>query len=376
MIVTATPKSTLNLLSDEIGPPPPPGAVSPTVTPSPSPPPSPTVTPSPSPTPAPPPSPKAVAAATPAPRRRAPTIVSVPPSPDYSSTDSSSPAGVAAPTNEPPADITLSPAPDAGSTPTPGAPPPDTPGCPCPSGAAMPTGNLTGWNMVFSDDFNGASLDGTKWGAYRGQPGGDPGGCWDPSHVSVSGGMLHLPTYQDPAAQSHAGCSSSWVSGGVSSARALKQTYGKYLLRVRADRGTGVSAIALLWPSSNSWPPEIDFFETPGPRTSNQATLHCGSGGNDGCQVHKNITADFSQWHTVGVEWTPQMISYTLDGSVWATTPSNVAPIPSGNMEMDIQAQAGTCGSPAPCPDATTPSTAPGVDLQVDWVVAYAAAGA
>ena len=70
------------------------------------------------------------------------------------------------------------------------------------------------------------------------------------------------------------------------------------------------------------------------------------------------------------------MISYTLDGSVWATTPSNVAPIPSGNMEMDIQAQAGTCGSPAPCPDATTPSTAPGVDLQVDWVVAYAAAGA
>jgi beta-glucanase (GH16 family) len=188
--------------------------------------------------------------------------------------------------------------------------------------------------------------------------------------------MLHLQTYQDPGAESHAGCSSPWVSGGVSSARALKQTYGKYLMRVRSDQGAGVSAIALLWPSNNSWPPEIDFFEAPGSRTSNQATLHCGSGGSDGCQVHKSITADFSQWHTVGVEWTPQMISYTLDGSVWATVPSNTASIPSINMELDIQAQAGTCGGSSTCPDATTASQAPGVDMQVDWVVAYAAAGA
>jgi hypothetical protein len=39
-------------------------------------------------------------------------------------------------------------------------------------------------------------------------------------------------------------------------------------------------------------------------------------------------------------------------------------------MELDLQAQAGTCGDRyAPCPDATTPAH---VDLQVDWVAAYA----
>jgi hypothetical protein len=39
-------------------------------------------------------------------------------------------------------------------------------------------------------------------------------------------------------------------------------------------------------------------------------------------------------------------------------------------MELDLQAQAGTCGDRyAPCPDATTPAR---VDLQVDWVAVSA----
>jgi hypothetical protein len=39
-------------------------------------------------------------------------------------------------------------------------------------------------------------------------------------------------------------------------------------------------------------------------------------------------------------------------------------------MELDIQSQAGTCGDVyRPCPDSSTPAH---VELQVDWVVAYA----
>jgi hypothetical protein len=39
-------------------------------------------------------------------------------------------------------------------------------------------------------------------------------------------------------------------------------------------------------------------------------------------------------------------------------------------MELDLQAQAGTCGEiNAPCPDATTPER---VNMQIDWVAAYA----
>ena len=136
-------------------------------------------------------------------------------------------------------------------------------------------------------------------------------------------------------------------------------------MRFRIDKGAGVAGIALLWPSDEPWPPEIDFAEDGGGnRTKTTATLHYGA---DNSQIQASVVADFSQWHTVGVEWTPGHLAYTLDGAVWATMDN--PNVPSGLMEMDLQTQAGTCGDAwAPCPDASTPAH---VAMQVDWVVAY-----
>ena len=66
------------------------------------------------------------------------------------------------------------------------------------AGGALPgpDKSKTKWKLVFSDEFN--TLDTASWGLYEGQPGGDPGGWWEPSHVVVSGGMAHLETYRDP----------------------------------------------------------------------------------------------------------------------------------------------------------------------------------
>lgn len=224
----------------------------------------------------------------------------------------------------------------------------------------MPRGDLPGWRQVLADDF--ARLDTTRWGLYSGQPGGDPGGWWAPSHVVVRDGRLHLSTYRDPAFDNR------WVSGGLSSARALKQAYGKYDVRFRVDRGKGVAAVALLWPADERWPPEIDFAENSGStadRSTMTATLHHSA---DNQRVFRRAKADFTRWHTMGVEWTPGKLVYTLDGRRWATVRS--AKVPRTPMVLDLQAQAGTCGvQHAPCPDATTPSR---VDFEVAWVVAYA----
>jgi beta-glucanase (GH16 family) len=134
------------------------------------------------------------------------------------------------------------------------------------------------------------------------------------------------------------------------------------------DRGKGVAMIALLWPVRNQWPPEIDFAENGGEthaRKSVTATLHYGTANN---QIQRTVRADFTNWHVLGVEWTPGLLVYTLDGHRWAIVHSSA--VPSQAMELDFQAQAGTCGDRyAPCPDATTPSR---VDLQIDWVAAYA----
>ena len=230
-------------------------------------------------------------------------------------------------------------------------------------GASVETaaaGSRSPWQRVFRDDFS-HGLDGSRWGAYSGQPGGDPGGWWAPSHATVRGGMLNLESYRDSRYGGR------WTSGGVSSAMGLKQRYGRYLVRFRMDGGRGIAGVLLLWPSDGDWPPEIDFAEDGGitrRRRSITATLHYGS---DNRQIQRTVRADFTKWHTAGVEWSPRKLVYTLDGRPWATVRS--AHVPSRRMELDMQTQAGTCGDQyAPCPDAGTPAH---VNMQVDWVAAY-----
>lgn len=222
---------------------------------------------------------------------------------------------------------------------------------------AMPIGDIPGWHQVFADDFNGTSLNTANWGAYAGEPGGDPTGWWDPSHVVVSGGLLTLAGYKDQAVKSGV-----FVTGGIGMTNAHAQTYGKYLVRMRVDKGAYVSAIALLWPEKNVWPPEIDFNEDwDNNRLHTYSWFHCGPNGNDNCRIHNSLSGyDFSQWHTLGVEWTVGKLAFTIDGITWATvTDSKVPSIP---MDLDIQSQALK-------PESLIPSE---VDVQVDWVAVYA----
>jgi beta-glucanase (GH16 family) len=226
----------------------------------------------------------------------------------------------------------------------------------------MPVGNIPGWRQVFTDNFDGSKPDSSKWYVYSGRPGGDPGGQFDPSHVTVSDGMLVISAYRNPADGGR------WVTGGVSSGAGLVQTYGKYLVRFRLDPGVGVTHALLLWPADNAWPPEIDFSEGNGSGATGMfATVHYGKQNwqETASLPHVNL----SQWHTLGVQWTPGRLQYTIDGRIWDTMEGNFVPhVP---MVLDLQTQTWPCDSWARCPNASTP---PVVRMYVDWVVAYAPA--
>ncbi|SHM24529.1 glycoside hydrolase family 16 protein [Cryptosporangium aurantiacum] len=223
--------------------------------------------------------------------------------------------------------------------------------------SAMPTADLAGWRRVLSDDFTGSSLS-SRWAAYDGQPSGDPAGWFDPARVTVTEGILTIRG-------AYVKARGKWVTGGVSTKHTLKQVYGKYEVRFRADRGTGIAYALLLWPVDDSWPPEIDFAEDNGAgRDRLYSTLHAIGGS----QIERSTTGDFTDWHVAGVEWTPGRLAYTLDGKVWATLLDDR--VPDRPMALALQSQAWYCGHTwQKCPDSTTPET---VDLQVDWVVAYA----
>ncbi|MGW0041188.1 glycoside hydrolase family 16 protein [Rhodococcus sp. NPDC003348] len=233
-----------------------------------------------------------------------------------------------------------------------------------PGGTPVPTGDLAGWKQIFTDDFDRCDL-GRQWGTYSGQPGGNPHGWWDEEMVRVEGGALNLLSQRT---------SDGWVSGGVSN-YPVTQQYGRWEIRMRADRSDDISYHMLLWPQREKWPPEIDFAESvSGDRTQMDAFLHWVGDDAENQKSHAAVNGDFSQWHTVGVEWGPGIIRYLLDGKVWAEAHSD-AMVPDEPMWLGLQAEAGACERRvdwglAPCSesDALRPDS---VRVQVDWVTVY-----
>lgn len=264
------------------------------------------------------------------------------------STDSTGPAGTR---GDPP----------SATDPDPGRDGTDGPAVADPSGEPMPVGDLPGWRQTFTDDFAGTELDEQKWFRYEGQPDGDPGGWFDPSHVSTVDGKLTIGGWQEPSRDNL------YVTGGVSTNDGFGQAYGRYDIRFRADQGTGIAFVLLLWPSDNQYPPEIDIAEDNGrDRRTIYGVLHPAASGYPNEQ--RRVEADATEWHTAGLVWTPERLVYTLDGEPWGTIEG--PQVPDEPMDLALQTQAWYCGHGwEACPDETTPER---VNLEVDWVAVYA----
>jgi hypothetical protein len=216
-------------------------------------------------------------------------------------------------------------------------------------------GALSGYSQDYVTDFAGSSLP-SGWDVFTGQPGGDPGAQWGASHVVLSGGLLQLNAWQDPA------YGNEWVTGGVCQC-GLPNTYGAYFVRSRVT-GAGPTNVELLWPTAKVWPPEIDFNETMGGITKTSATIHWSSAN---AQDQRDLsTIDMTQWHTWGVIWTPSEVIYTVDGQVWGTV-DKADEIPNQAMTLDLTQQT-WCASGWACPTAAE-------SMQIDWVAEYSPQG-
>lgn len=223
-----------------------------------------------------------------------------------------------------------------------------------PSGVAPAKVAPRGWKRVWADDFGRAAVS-IYWDKYSGYPGGYSNGRWSPKHVQSTHGMLVLHGYRE---------GSTFVTAGVSATRKTSLLYGKYLVRMRADKGVGVGYVALLWPTKGGWPPEVDFAEDGGrDRSTTSGTAHFSA---SNLQRQKILKIDFTKWHTVGVEWTPTALRYTIDGRVWATMTG--AAVPRVPMHLAIQSAALRCTAWSACVSSRTPAH---VNIYVDWVDVY-----
>lgn len=209
--------------------------------------------------------------------------------------------------------------------------------------------------VVFYQQFN-HPLKPHTWTVYQGKPTCCKDSYWAKSHVVSRGGVLGIRTYRDP------NFGNQWVSGGVSMARLVNQSYGRWVVQFRMKAGKGVGMDVALRPNGGGT--VVDWIEESSDkgaaRRVETATLHYGS-----TRVHAQVQANFTQWHTMSLTWTPSFIKVKLDGRRWAYYRSH---IPSAPMHLVMQTNTGTNGFTGVMPDSSTPRVVP---LQINFVKVY-----
>jgi beta-glucanase (GH16 family) len=238
--------------------------------------------------------------------------------------------------------------------------------------------------LVWSDEFGGAAgsqPSSTKWTANVGDYGAGDGEqeryTNSPSNAQLNGhGDLQITARSatTPDAAGRGYTSAELQTQGLFSAK-----YGLVEARMQLPAGTG------LWPAfwmlgdnidTVGWPScgEIDIMEAlDGDPLTVHGTIHGPDGSSDGYAIGNQTTATSSLtagFHTYGMQWTPDSISFLLDGRAYATVTR--AELSGGDRWMFDQpfhmllnlAVGGWAGSP------TTATRFPAT-LLVDWVRVY-----
>jgi beta-glucanase (GH16 family) len=214
-------------------------------------------------------------------------------------------------------------------------------------GATVMSGTGGSWECTFGDEFDGGSLDQTKWIAQRTETSGYTNGqtaCFvdSPNNISVSEGSLKL-TAREEAEQftctdPHGNFETPYTSGMVSTAEGrFSQAFGRFeaRLKVSSAQVKGLHSAFWLWPVDptkygNSHPAsgEIDIAELYSQYPDraipyihyNQATPDP-SVTNNFCMI-----SNPAEFHTYAVEWTSSSIEIIYDGSTCLRHTLNPAP--------------------------------------------------
>lgn len=187
--------------------------------------------------------------------------------------------------------------------------------------------DLTGYKLTFDDEFNSLSVsqngDGTVWRDIR--PGSrmsatadigfgdsafvDPSSGVNP--FSLQNGALDITAVRADSSVVGPG---QWASGLISTQGNFSQEYGYFEMRAELPNDTGVWPAFWMLPTSQAWPPEVDTFETYGGSGLYQYVHTDQTGSPTWQQTYSDQATMPSGYHTFGVAWDPQHITFYFDG--------------------------------------------------------------
>lgn len=191
----------------------------------------------------------------------------------------------------------------------------------------IPVGQTGNWTMLFEDEFNGTSLNTSKWTTcYFNFKVGN--GCdhnqnelelYQPDNVIVKDGVLTLRA-EKRTIKAVNGKAYNYTSGMISTGPTNASTpahfaftYGYMEMRAKVPYGKGLWPAFWTLPADLSWPPEIDVFEILGDAT-NRILMHyhyAPAGDSPATWTGPDFSAD---WHTYAVDWEPDAITWYVDG--------------------------------------------------------------
>jgi beta-glucanase (GH16 family) len=249
----------------------------------------------------------------------------------------------------PPTATTVRSRPATTTTTRPSTPTTAAPRQPC--GGSLPKAGGGQWQCTWSDEFEGSTLDGSKWIPQTTAESGFHSGleCFvnSPNNIAVTDGTLRLTArwegHSFPCTSWGNSYTTSFTSGMVMTYQRFTQAFGRFEIRAKLPpvKVKGLQTSFWMWPENPSkygaiWPAsgEIDIAEAYSLRHErvipyiHYLNLNEASTTNNYCMVD-----DVSQFHTYTLEWTLQSMKILYDGVVcldlhWAPVPPQSHPQP------------------------------------------------
>jgi len=233
-----------------------------------------------------------------------------------------------------------------------------------------------GWQMVFSDEFNGQSLDTSKWGTSMEFPGTHGPRYHNEFYLSytldedvvVGDGQLRLRTERRTVSGEEPIGLFDYSQGLVSTRDHYTFTYGYVEIRAKYPGGKGMWPCFWLMPQDeNAWPPEFDIAEYYGGQQKMHHGLAYGTMRETKWDSSGDTETDFvNDWHTIGLEWSEGRAVWYVDGIARKTVLADYVPrVP---MYVILSNSVGSRQSPAGEPNE---ATAFPNDFAIDYIRIY-----